>query len=116
MSTHRDPIRSSRTLARPCLLLLIATCLIGINLASITTTAMQAKAQRLRTLREVIPEPPLPRLPRAGGKFIDPAFGTEIMRATDERDDPVGLSTYYSHWPTINRDNTYILVKKGLSG
>ncbi|HKQ99581.1 MAG TPA: hypothetical protein VJT09_02845 [Pyrinomonadaceae bacterium] len=78
--------------------------------------ATEAQDERVGTTRAVIPKPPLPRLPRAGGKFKDPTFGTEIMRATDERDDPVGLSTYYSHWPTFNSDNTYLLVKKGLNG
>jgi hypothetical protein len=61
---------------------------------------------------KVYPKPPLPALPRAGGKFHDPTFGTEIMRATDERDDKVGVSTFYSHWPTFNCDNTYILARK----
>ena len=61
---------------------------------------------------KVYPKPPLPRLPRAGGTFIDPTFGTEIMRATDERDDQVGLSTFYSHWPTFNCNNTFMLVRK----
>jgi hypothetical protein len=65
---------------------------------------------------KVYPKPPLPRLPRAGDTFIDPAFGTEIMRATDERDDKVGLSTFYSHWPTFNCDNTSILVRKSGGG
>jgi hypothetical protein len=77
---------------------------------------IQAQDERRGSLRVVYPKPQLPRLPRAGGKFTDPTFGTEIMRATDERDDAMGLSTYYSHWPTFNRDNTYILVKKGLNG
>jgi len=76
----------------------------------------QQRNGRPRSLLTVFPKPPLPRLPRAGGKFSDPAFGTEIMRATDERDDKTGLSTYYSHWPTFNSDNTYMLFRKGLTG
>jgi hypothetical protein len=64
-----------------------------------------------RVDRRVYPEPPLPRLPRAGGKFIDPTFGTEIMRVTDERDGQSN-GTYYSIWPTLNCDNTRLLVKK----
>src|SRR6266849_923300 len=42
----------------------------------------------LKTDRNVYRKPLLPTLPRAGGKFIDPVFGTEIMRATDEADGP----------------------------
>lgn len=67
--------------------------------------------------RRVYPKPPLPLLPRAGGKFIDPAFGTEVMRATDEADGPApGLGTYYSHWPTFNADSTRLLIRKGHTG
>lgn len=78
--------------------------------------APQAMNERLRSSRAVYSKPPLPVLPSAGGTFRDPVFGTEIMRATDEHDDRAGLSTFYSHWPTFNSDNTYVLVKKGLGG
>ena len=72
---------------------------------------------RIRTDHRAYPKPPLPMLPRAGGKFIDPVFGTEIMRATDEADGPApGLGTYYSHWPTFNLDNTKLLIRKGETG
>jgi uncharacterized SAM-binding protein YcdF (DUF218 family) len=71
----------------------------------------------LKTDRGVYRKPPLPPRPRAGEKFIDPVFGTEIMRATDESDGPApGLGTYYSHWPTFNADNTRLLIRKGHSG
>ena len=71
----------------------------------------------LKTDRAVYRKPPLPSLPRAGGKFIDPVFGTEIMRATDEADGPApGLGTYYSHWPTFNANNTRLLIRKGHTG
>jgi uncharacterized SAM-binding protein YcdF (DUF218 family) len=71
----------------------------------------------LKTDRRVYRKPPLPPLPRAGGKFIDPVFGTEIMRATDESDGPApGLGTYYSHWPTFNADNTRLLIRNGHNG
>jgi hypothetical protein len=72
---------------------------------------------RIRTDRHVYPKPLLPSLPRKGGKFKDPVFGTEIMRATDETDgaEP-GLGTYYSHWPTFNCNNTKLLIRKGDSG
>ena len=61
--------------------------------------------------RNVYQKPPLPALPRAGGTYRDPVFGTEIMRATDESDCPVqGCGTYYSHWPTFNANNTRLLI------
>lgn len=72
---------------------------------------------RLKTDRGVYRKPQLPSRPRAGGKFIDPVFGTEIMRATDESDGPApGLGTYYSHWPTFNANNTRLLIRKGHTG
>src|SRR5947207_9065470 len=72
------------------------------------TLTRESDNERSATDHKVYPKPPLPRLPRAGGRFIDPTFGAEIMRATDERDDKVGVSTFYSLWPTFNCDNTYI--------
>jgi hypothetical protein len=61
--------------------------------------------------RRVIPEPAAPALPRAGGTFRDPAFGTEVMRVTDERDGKLN-GTFYPHWPTLNADSTRLLVKR----
>ena len=69
------------------------------------------------TSRRIYKEPGLPALPAAGGKFREPVFGTELMRATDERDGAApGLGTYYSHWPTFNSDNTLLLIRRGTSG
>ncbi len=61
------------------------------------------------TDHNVYPEPPAPALPRAGGTFVDPAFGTTIMRVTDEND---GTSNhnYYSYWPTFNLDSTRFFI------
>lgn len=59
----------------------------------------------LNTDYGVYGEPPLPTLPAAGGVFLDPAFGTPIMRVSDEQDGPNNL-TAYSHWPTFNVDST----------
>ena len=81
------------------------------------TAALDQGGARIRTDHRVYAKPPLPNLPRAGGTFIDPVFGTEIMRATDERDGaPPGLGTYYSHWPTFNSNNTRLLIRKGETG
>jgi hypothetical protein len=39
------------------------------------------------------------------------------MRATDETDCPApGCGTYYSHWPTFNSNNTYLLLRRGEMG
>lgn len=56
-----------------------------------------------------VPQPP--PLPRAGGKFLDPTFGTEILRVTDEATGG-NSGTSYSYWPTFNSNNTRILVQR----
>lgn len=72
---------------------------------------------KIRTDRRVYLEPSLPKLLRAGDKFIDPVFGTEIMRASDAADFPApGCSTFYSQWPTFNSNNTHLLIRCGNSG
>ena len=89
---------------------------------SARTTLLSSPTQRSgrggdRTESGCYPEPPLPALPRARGKFNDPVFGTEILRATDETDGAApGLGTYYSHWPTFNCNNTKLLIRKGITG
>jgi hypothetical protein len=61
------------------------------------------------TDHRVYNEGPPPALPRAGGTFTDPVFGTTIMRVTDERD---GKSCHnsYSYWPTFNLDSTRFFI------
>jgi hypothetical protein len=113
--------------------LLIGTCVFGVRLvrtdgpsswpapaSSLATTAAyvsQVRAGGIRTDRRVYPAPPLPALPRAGGKFNDPVFGTQIMRVTDAKDYPApGCGNWYSQWPTLNSDNTRLLIRCGVSG
>jgi hypothetical protein len=98
---------------------LLSTILTAIALVAFPLDAVRAQSQTpgIKTDRAVYAEPPLPALPRAGGKFTDPVFGTEIMRATDEVDCPApGCGTYYSHWPTFNSDNTKVFIRKGETG
>jgi hypothetical protein len=46
-----------------------------------------------------------PALPAAGGTFVDPVFGTTIMRVTDEKDgNDAHLS--YSYYPSFNKNAT----------
>lgn len=86
--------------------------------AAVNDATVSVTAAGIKTDRGVYPEPTLPALPAAaGGKFFDPTFGTEIMRATDADDAPApGLGVFYSYWPTFNSDNTYILIRKGTDG
>jgi hypothetical protein len=57
----------------------------------------------------IYPEPPPPVLPQAGRTFVDPVFGTTILRITDSRDGP-NNQVAYSYWPTFNRDSTRIII------
>ncbi|HEV3471237.1 MAG TPA: hypothetical protein VG148_18070 [Pyrinomonadaceae bacterium] len=82
--------------------------------AFVQATTPYTGSGSFKTDRAVYAEPALPPLPHAGGKWRDEVFGTEIMRATDEDDFPSpGVSTFYSHWPTFNADNTRMLVRVG---
>lgn len=67
---------------------------------------------RVRTDRKVYPEPKLPTLPKAGGTFVDPTFGTRLLRVTDEAD---GKSCHnaYAYWPTFNKDATRFHINCG---
>jgi uncharacterized protein (TIGR03437 family) len=98
---------------------LLSSILFAAAFAGSSSGIAQAQSQipGIKTDRAVYAEPPLPILSSAGGKFNDPVFGTEIMRATDETDGAVpGLGTFYSHWPTFNCNNTKLLIRKGDSG
>jgi len=50
-----------------------------------------------------------PTLPAKGGKYIDPSWGTTVMRVTDATDGG-DWGTVYSYWPAFNKDNTHLLV------
>jgi Purple acid Phosphatase, N-terminal domain len=76
-----------------------------------TTSALSAPppSSSVITNHNVYSEPPAPALPMAGGTFVDPTFGTTIMRVTDEND---GASNHneYSYWPTFNLDSTRFFI------
>jgi hypothetical protein len=55
--------------------------------------------------------PTAPTLPAAGGTYMDPTFGTTILRVTDANDGPDN-QTAYSYWPSFNVDSTRLLVQK----
>jgi len=57
----------------------------------------------------VYPEPAAPALPSAGGTFVDPTFGTTIMRLTDAYDGVFNVNSY-SYWPSINKNSTRLWV------
>ena len=68
----------------------------------------------VKTDSGVYREPPAPALPAAGGTFIDPTFGTSIMRLTDANDGVFNANSY-SYWPSFNKDSTrlWVITKPG---
>lgn len=79
--------------------------------ATVQNAIVSTTAAGVKTDRGIYPEPPLPALPAAGGKFFDPTFGTEIMRVTDANDGQSN-GTWYSYWPTFNSNNTRVLARR----
>jgi hypothetical protein len=60
--------------------------------------------------KDVCPPPqPAPTLPPRGEKFIDPTFGTEIVRVTD-RTDGNRAGVAYSYWSPFNADSTRFFI------
>lgn len=99
-------LQSSRRLA------VVAALAFGLGAgATIGLNKAETRRGSIKTDAGVYAAPPAPPLPRAGGKFFDPTFGTEIMRVSDEQAQ-AGASggTVYSYWPTFNCDNTRLLV------
>lgn len=59
--------------------------------------------------RTVFREPRLPDLPQAGGVLVDPTFGTQIMRVTDQADGK-SCNNAYSYWPSFNCDSSRFFI------
>ena len=76
-----------------------------------SAAAQGAAVPHVITDRKVYREPPLPTLPKAGETFVDPVFGTTLLRVTDERD---GKSCHnaYAYWPTFNRNTTWFHINR----
>jgi hypothetical protein len=73
-------------------------------LTALASVCSQITAPGLKT--DLAVYDPLPvTLPKAGGAFTDPVFGTQIMRVTDEADGKENQNAY-SYWPSFNRDST----------
>lgn len=61
------------------------------------------------TDHNIYPVPSPPVLPAAGGKLVDPTFGSTILRVTDAAD---GNDNHhaYSYWPCMNKNSTRLYV------
>ncbi len=95
-------------LASCLLLLLFLSFSFGVVDAEPSRTGANEKP-RISAIRTVCREPRLPDLPKAGGVFDDPTFGTRIMRVTDETDGR-SCNNAYSYWPSFNRDSSRFFI------
>lgn len=64
----------------------------------------------------VYPAAPQPTLPAAGSTFIDPTFGTTILRVTDSADAVLNMPGYSSIYPGFNLDSSMIVYIDGTGG
>jgi hypothetical protein len=55
-------------------------------------------------------KPPSITLPSAGGSYVDPVFGTKIIRVTDSRYGTRCVHAY-SYWRAFNADNSRLLLE-----
>ncbi len=66
-------------------------------------------AQSIKTDYGVYPEPPPPTIPAAGNTFVDPTFGTTLLRVTDANDGNDNMQAY-SYWPSFNKNSTLLYI------
>ena len=83
----------------------------GVLLALAAAVAAQ-ETTTVITDRTVYPVPEPPELPKAGETFVDPTFGTTLMRVTDEGDGKQ-CQHVYSYYHTFNRDSTRFHIQSG---
>jgi len=48
-------------------------------------------------------------MPKKGGSYIDPVFGTKVIRVTDSSNGSI-CTHAYSYWPAFNHEDTRLLV------
>jgi len=66
------------------------------------------------TDKQVHSLPPLPAIPAAGGTFVEPTFGTTLMRLTDANTCGGGSGyNNYANWQAFNLDTTMVAFRCG---
>ncbi len=70
---------------------------------------LQTSAQSIKTDYGVYPPPSPPALPAPGGTFMDPIFGTTILRVTDANDGDNNHHSY-SYWPCFNKNSSLLYI------
>ncbi|HEX8130949.1 MAG TPA: hypothetical protein VF527_17745, partial [Pyrinomonadaceae bacterium] len=112
MKTLKADVYAPGAVVSKCVLILFCALALHASAGSGGTTpgARPQRGASIKTDRARHSPRGVPTLPRAGGKFTDPVFGTEIMRVTDPATAPKGAGTNYSYWASFNADNTKLLV------
>jgi hypothetical protein len=87
------------------LLLNIDVLLLAVFVLATIAIPVGGEGTGIGTDRRVYPAVAAPVLPKAPETFVDPTFGTTIMRVTDENDGKENANAY-SYWPSFNKDST----------
>ncbi|MBK9313239.1 MAG: hypothetical protein IPM55_03155 [Acidobacteria bacterium] len=80
-----------------------------ISTATVINNPASIRKPVLSTGNEILAPPPPPALPTAGKTFVDPTFGTMILRLTDSRDGRDNHNSY-SYWPSFNSNSTHVWI------
>jgi hypothetical protein len=82
-----------------------------LNIAVVAAAMAVAPAAALAELtdKNVHLPPAPPTLPAAGQTFVDPTFGSTILRLTGPADGNDNINVY-SYWPTFNRSSTRLFI------
>src|SRR4051794_8371665 len=86
------------------LALLFAITLCALSLALPTKINVKASINTYNAI-----SPGTVTQPHKGGTYIDPVFGTKILRVTDSSDGGSG-EVAYSYWPVFNCNSTRMIV------
>src|SRR5687768_2546987 len=85
------------------------------RLAVIAVAVFAARAGAEITNKNVYLPPAPPPLPAAGQTFVDPTFGSTILRLTGPADGNDNVNIY-SYWPTFNRSSTRLFIGSAGAG
>src|SRR5688500_6975089 len=80
-----------------------------IQCAVASVAVMTPSAFAERTDKNVHLPPTPPTLPAAGQTFVDPTFGSTILRLTGPADGNDNVNVY-SYWPTFNQSSTRLFI------
>jgi len=84
----------------------------ALTLSALVSAEPPGSKPGIKTDRATYLPVPAVKLPKACGTFVDPTFGTEILRVTDAADGAENQNAY-SYWPSFNKDATKFFVCSG---